>query len=107
MAEALWRGEGTHREPPPGGEPIGPLGRSEAGATRTPGYLTCRPEATGGFVLEMEPADVAAQALASLGSVPSMIPGKLNRIAGFLMQRLLSRRAAVLAVKRASPSLGV
>ncbi len=78
-----------------------------AGATRTPGYLEYRPEATGGFVPEMEPAEVARQALASLGSVPSMIPGTMNRLAGFFMQRLLSRRAAVLAVKRASPSLGV
>ena len=76
-----------------------------AGATRTPGYIAYRPETTGGFVPEMEPAEVAAQALAKLGSVPSMIPGTMNRLAGFFMQRLLSRRAAVLAVKRASPSM--
>ncbi len=78
-----------------------------AGATRTPGYLTHRPESTGGFVPEMEPADVAEQALTHLGSVPSMVPGAKNRLAAFFMQRLLSRRAAVLTIKRASQSVGV
>jgi short-subunit dehydrogenase len=78
-----------------------------AGATRTPGYLVGRPETGGGFVPEMEPADVAAQALARLGSAPSMIPGTINRLAAFFMQRLLSRRASVLMMKRASESVGV
>ncbi len=96
LAEGLW---GELRE-----EGIDVL-TCVAGATRTPGYLADRPEATGGFVPEMEPIDVAAQALARLGSAPSMIPGAVNRFAAFFMQRLLSRRASVLMMKSASRSV--
>lgn len=78
-----------------------------AGATRTPKYLADRPEEMSGFVPEMEPAEVVAQALEQLGRGPSMIPGRVNRLAAFFMQRLLSRRAAVLMMKRASESVGV
>jgi uncharacterized protein len=64
-----------------------------AGATRTPNYVASKPRAAGGPV--MEPAAVAAEALAALGRTPSMVPGWANRAAAFFMGRLLPRRAAI------------
>jgi short-subunit dehydrogenase len=79
-----------------------------AGATRTPGYLADRPSDGGsGYVPEMEPGDVVAEALAELGRTPSMIPGRVNRLASFFMQRLLPRGTAVTAMGRASRRAGV
>lgn len=77
-----------------------------AGATRTPRYLADTGSGKA-FVPEMEPADVVVEALASLGSTPSMVPGRVNRLASFFMQRLLSRRAAVSVMGRATRSAGV
>ena len=66
-----------------------------AGAIRTPNYLATKPEESGALVPEMAPETVAEKALAGLGRKPSLIPGVLNNLAGFLMGRLLSRKAAV------------
>ena len=63
-----------------------------AGATRTPRYLE---SAKGRAPGELEPAQVAREALASLGRGPLVIPGRFNRIASQLMRRLLPRRAAI------------
>lgn len=79
-----------------------------AGATRTPGYLADRSDdAESKFVPEMEPHAVVAEALAALGRRPSMIPGRVNRLAAFLLQRLLPRRTAIEVMGRASRSVGV
>ena len=43
----------------------------------------------------MEPAAVAAIALAALGRQPSVVPGWANRAAAFFMGRLLPRKAAI------------
>jgi short-subunit dehydrogenase len=64
-----------------------------AGATRTPGYL--RQRAQGGAPGELEPEQVAREALAKLGREPSMIPGRFNRLASQLLRRVLPRRAAI------------
>ena len=64
-----------------------------AGATRTPNYL--RQRAEGGAPGELEPEQVAREALAKLGRAPSMIPGRFNRFASQLLRRLLPRRAAI------------
>ncbi len=63
-----------------------------AGATRTPSYLE---RATRGAPGELEPEQVAREALASLGRGPCMVPGRFNRMASQLMRRLLSRRATI------------
>jgi hypothetical protein len=63
-----------------------------AGATRTPSYLQRATRAAPG---ELDPEQVAREALASLGRGPAMIPGRFNRIASQLMRRLLSRRATI------------
>jgi short-subunit dehydrogenase len=99
LAEGLWgelRGRGID------------VVACRAGATRTPRYLAD----TGGasrsaFVPEMEPTGVVREALASLGRTPSMVPGRANRLASWLMQRLLPRRSAVALMGRASRSAGV
>lgn len=64
-----------------------------AGATRTPSYL--RQRAQGGAPGELEPDQVAREALAKLGREPSMIPGRFNRFASQLLRRVLPRRTAI------------
>jgi short-subunit dehydrogenase len=63
-----------------------------AGPTRTPSYEASRPRKK---VPMMEPGPVAEEALAALGKKPVLVPGRLNRAVNFVMQRLLSRPAAI------------
>jgi short-subunit dehydrogenase len=63
-----------------------------AGATRSPRYLK---SAVGRAPGELEPDQVAREALAALGRGPLMIPGRFNRFASQLMRRLLPRRATI------------
>jgi uncharacterized protein len=64
-----------------------------AGAVRTPGYAGASEgkDAPG----TLDPDQVVAQALRALGRRPVAIPGRVNRVAGFLMTRVLSRRRAI------------
>ena len=63
-----------------------------AGATRTPSYLRRSKQRAPG---ELEPEQVAREALAGLAHGPSMIPGRFNRFASQLMRRLLPRRTTI------------
>ena len=64
-----------------------------AGAILTPGYKqAAKSKAAPG---SMEAREVAEQTLKALGTGPVVIPGKINKIARFLMTRLLSRKAAI------------
>jgi short-subunit dehydrogenase len=87
LAEGLWeelRGQGVD------------VLCCRAGATRTPNYvasLAGRPD--GAPVSAMTPEAVVAETLAALGKGPGVIPGRLNRLAAFVMSRLLPRRAAI------------
>ena len=63
-----------------------------AGPTRTPSYEASRPRKK---VPMMEPGPVAEEALAALGRKPVVVAGRLNRAVNFVMQRLLSRPAAI------------
>ena len=66
-----------------------------AGATDTPGYRSSAPKpGSDGNVPVQSPDEVAEEALAALGKVPSIITGRKNRLASGLM-RFLSRRAVV------------
>jgi uncharacterized protein len=49
------------------------------GTTRTPGLLSSSPQAGLATANLMEPADVAHEALDTLGHAPSLIPGEANR----------------------------
>ena len=99
LAEGLW-GELWERG-------VDAIARS-AGATRTPRYVSERAaQGESALVPVMEPRDVAAEALAALGRVPSMIPGRANRAAAFVLQRCLPRRTAVKVMGNASRRVGV
>lgn len=66
-----------------------------AGATRTPNYVQSQPRKTNVFSAPMEPEPVVTEALAALGTGPSAIAGRRNRLAAWIMTRLLPRRGAV------------
>lgn len=67
-----------------------------AGATSTPGYIKSNPGKTSLFAPRvLLPEEVAGECLARLGKVPSFITGKGNRIASFIMQKILPRKMAV------------
>jgi short-subunit dehydrogenase len=73
-----------------------------AGATLTPGYerATPRDRAAGLAPAPQQPADVAREALDALGRRPFVVTGRANRIASFVLRRVLTRRAAVAAIGR-------
>ena len=64
-----------------------------AGAILTPGYQ--QSETTGTAPGTMTAVEVAEQTLNALGKGPIVIPGVVNKIARFLLTRLLSRKAAI------------
>jgi len=73
-----------------------------AGATRTPTFESSMPADGGALARPMEAAQVAREALASLGGrEPSVIPGGVNRVAAYAM-RLLPRARAVSFISRAT-----
>jgi hypothetical protein len=73
------------------------------GATRTPNFLATRPR-SGGMLSAplMDPAETVAEALAALGRGPTQIAGRANRLAAFVLHRLLPRRALVRLMSRAT-----
>jgi uncharacterized protein len=73
-----------------------------AGATRTPNFDASNPA---GKVPTMEPGPVVSAALAALGRKPSMVPGFVNVLAEFFLGRMLSRRAAIRVMSRATRKL--
>jgi hypothetical protein len=48
----------------------------------------------------MEPTAVVSEALDALGKRPVVITGRANRLSGFLLNRLMSRRSAVRLLAR-------
>lgn len=71
------------------------------GATRTPNFVATRPRPTGLVSAPvMEPDATVAEALAALGAGPTAIAGRTNRVAAFLLHRLLSRRRLVRFMSR-------
>src|SRR5574341_1611636 len=67
-----------------------------SGAIKTPGYVASEPQQTGGLGdMTMNPEQVVREALDALGKRPYVIPGRINRIASFVMRHLLPRKVAV------------
>ncbi|MEO8357419.1 MAG: SDR family NAD(P)-dependent oxidoreductase [Chloroflexota bacterium] len=67
-----------------------------SGAVKTPNYVASEPEQTGRFSdSTMEPARVVQEALDALGKQPYVIPGRMNRVASFVMRHLLPRKMAI------------
>jgi len=91
LAEGLWdelRGSGVD------------VLACRAGATRTPAYEQSRPASQEAPV--MEPGPVVIEALDALGRTPSMVPGRINRIAAFVLGRALPRRVTIRIMGRAT-----
>jgi short-subunit dehydrogenase len=63
-----------------------------AGATSTPNYAASAPKGARGT---LTPAAVAEQTLAALGTTPSFIPGRGNRLSAFALRRLMPRKATI------------
>lgn len=80
-------------------EELGPHGVdvlvSAAGATSTPNFKQQTPDSRQASAFPMVPEDVARDALARLGAGPLTVPGRLNAAVGFVLRRVLGRRAAV------------
>ncbi len=67
-----------------------------SGAIKTPNYDSSQPAKTGGVGdMTMNATDVVREALDALGKQPYVIPGRMNRIASFVMRHLLPRKAAI------------
>lgn len=75
-----------------------------AGATRTPNYLASLP-ANAPKMPEQEPEEVAREALDALGRGPICVPGRVNQLGAWAMQRLLPRRLAVALMARSTRAL--
>lgn len=67
-----------------------------SGAVKTPNYAASEPAPTGGLGdMSMHPDQVVREALDALGQRPYIIPGRVNRLASFVMRHLLPRKAAI------------
>jgi short-subunit dehydrogenase len=67
-----------------------------AGATATPNYINSKPEKTSFFTPRVQsPAEVVSECFEQLGKQPSLITGRGNRWASFIMQKLLPRKMAI------------
>lgn len=93
LAEGLWFELG-----PRGVDVLGVC----AGATATPNMLRASSVAPPGM---QQPAEVVREALDALGRGPMLIPGGFNRLASFVMRRLLPRRATIAIMGRETRKL--
>lgn len=67
-----------------------------SGAMKTPNDVASEPGRTGRFFdSTMPPARVVQEALEALGIQPYVIAGRMNRLASFIMRRLLPRKMAI------------
>ena len=67
-----------------------------SGAVKTPNYIASQPTKTNGLGdMTMIPKQVVSEALEALGKQPYVIPGRMNRIASFVMRYLLPRKMAI------------
>lgn len=67
-----------------------------AGATSTPNYIDTKPEKTSMFAPKVQtPEEVVKECLKKLGKQPSFITGTGNKIASFIMQKLMPRKMAI------------
>ena len=67
-----------------------------AGATSTPNFIESNPEKASFFAPRVqEPDEVVEECIKQLGKKPSFISGRGNKIASFIMQKLLPRKMAI------------
>ncbi|MGH2727574.1 MAG: SDR family NAD(P)-dependent oxidoreductase [Actinomycetota bacterium] len=75
------------------------------GPTDTPGYRASAPRPTRFTPKPMSVEPVVAEALEALGSRPWIVPGRANSILGFVLSRILPRRAAIRFMGRTMRSM--
>jgi len=75
------------------------------GSTDTPGYQASAPRRAKMTPKPMPVQPVVAAALQALGSKPSVVPGRANKIMGFLISRVLPRRRAIAFMGRTMRSM--
>jgi short-subunit dehydrogenase len=92
-------GEGLWRELRPFGVDVV---ASCAGAIRTPGYAKT---ASGDAPGTLDGDEVAERSLDALGHGPTVVPGATNRLARFVLGRVLPRRAAISIMARSTKEL--
>lgn len=67
-----------------------------AGATLTPNYINTKPAKTSPLEPKPQlPEDVVEECLKRIGSAPSFISGKGNRLVSFIMQHIFSKKKTV------------
>jgi len=67
-----------------------------AGATATPNFKNTQPEKTSAFAPKVQTSqEVVTECFEKLGKQPSFISGKGNKIASYIMQKLLPRKMSV------------
>jgi uncharacterized protein len=67
-----------------------------AGATSTPNFIRTQPEKSGFFAPRVQkPEEVVEECFKKLGEQPSFITGTGNKVASFIMQKLLPRKMAI------------
>jgi len=67
-----------------------------AGATATPNFIETKPEKTSFFAPKVQsPEEVINECFKRLGKQPSFISGNGNKLASFIMQKLLPRKMAI------------
>lgn len=67
-----------------------------AGATATPNYLNTMPGKASRFEPKPQlPEQVVEECLRKIGTAPSFVSGRANRLASFFMQRILPKKKAV------------
>ena len=67
-----------------------------AGATSTPNFNNSKPEKSGLFAPRVQtPEQVVSECLRRVGKQPSFISGTGNKVASFIMQKLLPRKMAI------------
>ena len=67
-----------------------------AGATATPNFINTKPEKADFFAPRVQsPEEVVEECFKKLGKQPSFISGTGNKLASFIMQRLLPRKMAI------------
>jgi uncharacterized protein len=67
-----------------------------AGATSTPSFINTKPGKTSAFAPRVQtPEEVVKECFEKLGKEPSFVTGTGNKIATFIMQKLLPRKMAI------------
>lgn len=67
-----------------------------AGATATPNFLNTKPEKASFFAPRVQsPDEVVSECFEQLGCNPSFVTGTANKMASFIMHRLMPRRMAI------------